>query len=473
VGFKRVGGAEGNTLVPDLATALPPATDGGRTYTFKLRDGLRFSTGRPVKGSDVRFTFERLFRAHPEIGFYEGIVGGPTCKERPKRCDLSHGIVTDDASRTVTFHLRAPDPELLYKLALPFAVVVPAGTPATGERPVTGTGPYRIARYQPNRWIRLVRNQRFRAWSNVAQPDGNPDAIELRFWSADDERVTAVERGRADWTTIVPIDRLEELRTRYAAQVHITPRAETVFMKLNTRRPPFDDLLARRAVSYAVDRARIVELAGGADLAAPTCQILPPNFPGYQPFCPYTANPGRGGSWSAPDLARARELVRRSGTKGMRVEVIGLGGNNVYGAGTTVVADALRVLGYRVSLLTFQKADAYFPYEERKAGRLDAAESAWIQDYPAPSTFIAALFGCNPYFCDRAFERRIQRALAVQARDPRAANELWGRLEQELVDRGVVVPLMNPKQIDLVSRRVGNYQRHPVFGILISQLWVR
>ena len=67
----------------------------------------------------------------------------------------------------------------------------------------------------------------------------------------------------------------------------------------------------------------------------------------------------------------------------------------------------------------------------------------------------------------------MQRALAVQARDQHAANELWARLERELVHRGIVVPLVNPKQIDLVSRRVGNYQRHPLLGILISQLWVR
>ena len=474
VGFKRVGGAEGDAIVPDLATALPLPTDGGRTYTFRLRHGLRFSTGRPVKASDVRSTFERHFRAHPETpDFYEGIVGGRECKERPKRCDLSGGVVADDASRTVTFHLVAPDPEFLYKLALSLAVVVPARTAATGERPLPGTGPYRIARYQRNRSIRLVRNRRFRPWSRAAQPDGNPDVIELRFWSRDDERVTAVERGRADWTTIVPTYRLGELRTRYAAQVHITPRAETVFVELNVRRPPFNDLLARRAVNYAVDRARIVELAGGADLAAPTCQILPPNFPGYRPFCTYTADPSHGGSWSAPDLARARELVERSGTKGMAVDMIGLTGNNVYGAGTTVVADALRLLGYHVSLLRFRQADSYFDYKSDRGGRLDAAENGWIQDYPAPSTFVAALFGCNPYFCDRAFERRMQRALAVQARDQHAANELWARLERELVHRGIVVPLVNPKQIDLVSRRVGNYQRHPLLGILISQLWVR
>jgi YVTN family beta-propeller protein len=475
VGFKRVGGVEGNTLVPDLATALPVPTDGGRTYTFRLREGLGFSNGRPVTASDVRYTFERDFKAKPPDApaYFEGIVGGSACKKRPQRCDLSKGIAADDASRTVTFHLRAPDPEFLYKLAR--AIVVPTGTPAVGEQPVPGTGPYRIARYEPDRLLRLVRNRHFRVWSSAAQPDGNPDAIELRFSSRSGVRVTAVERGRADWTALVPTDRLEELRTRSAAQVHITPRAETAFVQLNTRRPPFDNRLARRAVNYAVDRARILALVGGTDLAAPTCQILPPNFPGYRPFCPYTANPGRGGSWSARDLTRARELVNRSGTKNMRVDMFGFVGKDmgVYSPGTTVVADTLRLLGYRVSLFRFRTFEEYFAAYRRKAGRLDAAVNGWIQDYPAASNFVAGLFGCNPYFCDRAFERRIRRALVLQARDRAAATELWARLEREVVDRAIIVPFANPKWIDFVSRRVGNYQHHPVLGMLISQLWVR
>jgi peptide/nickel transport system substrate-binding protein len=470
VGFKRVGGAEGNTLVPDLATALPVSTAGGRTYTFRLRRKLRFSTGRPVRASDVRYTFERLFMARAaRPDFYEGIVGGSRCATRPKRCDLSRGIVVDDPMAIVTFHLRAPDPEFLYKLALPFAAIVPAGTPAFGRRPVPGMGPYRIQRYKPNRLIRLVRNRHFRVWSSAAQPEGNADVIELRLSADQDRQVAAVERGKADLAP-VPDDRLEEVRTRYAAQVHITPMAQTVFVQLNTTRPPFDNALARKAVNYAVDRGRIVELTGGDDLTAPTCQVLPPSFPGYQAYCPYKANSGRGGSWTAPDPALGRRLVRRSGTSGMRVDLIGVSGKNVCGSGTTVVADALRKLGYRVALTRFRDSQAFFDAYNRLPREVEAATLGWIQDYPAPSTFIGGISRCNPYFCDPALARKLRRAVS---RDPRAANGFWTRLDHELVDRAIVVPLVNPKQIDFVSRRVGNYQRHPVFGSLITQLWVR
>jgi peptide/nickel transport system substrate-binding protein len=470
VGFKRVGGVEGNTLVPDLATALPVPTDGGRTYTFQLREGLRFSNGRIVTASDVRFTIERVFNASsPGLGFYEGIVGGRACTQKPGRCDLSGGVVADDVARTVTFRLREPDPEFLHKLALPLAFVVPSGTPLPGARPVPGTGPYRIERYERGRLIRLVRSRHFRVWSSAAQPQGIPEVLELRNRSAA-RALTDVLNGRAD-VGDVPDNRLPEVRARYPAQVHITPRAATMLVQPNTTRPPFDSLAARRALAFAVDRARLVELASGSDIVQPTCQVFPPSSPGYRPYCPHTASPN-GGSWTAPDLARARELVRRSGTRGMRVDMITESGT-LFSSAAEVVAGALRLLGYRVSLRTYPDFGAYFGAYHSVADSAELAFNGWIQDYPAPSNFIRGLFACNPYFCDRALATRMRRLLALQAREPQAATEQWARLERELVERAIAIPLVNPKQVAFVSKRVGNFQQHPVLGTLISQLWVR
>ena len=101
--------------------------------------------------------------------------------------------------------------------------------------------------------------------------------------------------------------------------MHSNPQPATIALFLNTRVPPFDSLDARRALNYAADRAAAVRVAGGPDVAQATCQILPPHFPGYRPYCPYSAAPRRDGSWKAPDLAKARALVAASGTRGMKV----------------------------------------------------------------------------------------------------------------------------------------------------------
>jgi YVTN family beta-propeller protein len=480
VGFKRVGGNDGNTLVPDLARALPTPTGDGRTYTFRLREGIKFSDGRELKASAVLSSLERLFRAKtPVPGYYEGIVGGPACQKQPNRCDLSKGVLTDNETGMVTIRLRAPDPDFLYKLALPFASVVPAGTPATGNRPVPGTGPYRIAEYT-NRRLRLVRNRHFRVWSKAAQPEGVPDKIVLELGGTPDAWMTAVERGRADFlpSLFFPSSRIQEARTRYAAQLHITPTPFTIFVQLNTTRPPFEDSRARRAVAYALDRRHLVDVFGGKDLAAPACQLLPPNFPGYQRYCPYTLRPTKGGAWTAPDLVHARRLVAQSGTAGMPVDVIGVSGKVPFSPFTTSLVQTLRGLGYRTSVRRLPQS-TYFSSSSllfTGASRFEAAVAGWFPDYPAPSDFMIGNLACsntNGFSCDPVLDRKLRATARLQSRSPRAANEAWARLERQVIDRAIIVPVVTPKAADFVSKRVGNYQRHPIFGMLISQAWVR
>ena len=126
VAFNQASGPAGTQLVPDLAVSLPTPTDGGRTYTFRLRRNIRYSNGSPLKASDFRSTIERDFKLGGMCQYYDGIVGAARCEKSPKRCDLSRGIVADDAARTVTFHLVAPDPEFLLQAAPLVGDVVPA-----------------------------------------------------------------------------------------------------------------------------------------------------------------------------------------------------------------------------------------------------------------------------------------------------------------------------------------------------------
>jgi len=110
VGYKRVGGVDGSTVVADLATALPRPTDGGTTYTFRLRPGIRYSTGQGVTPEDVRWSIERGFRLRSTMHreSFRGVVGANACTSSPATCRLSKGIVIDPSANTVTFHLAGP-----------------------------------------------------------------------------------------------------------------------------------------------------------------------------------------------------------------------------------------------------------------------------------------------------------------------------------------------------------------------------
>ena len=130
VTYRKAGGLAGAELVPDLATAIPQPTDGGRTYTFVLRTGIRYSNGARVQPEDIRRGIERAIRSgNPYLaGQYAAIVGASGCGSRA--CDLARGIVTDREAGTVTFHLTRPDPKFLHELAFAMASAVPAGNSA-------------------------------------------------------------------------------------------------------------------------------------------------------------------------------------------------------------------------------------------------------------------------------------------------------------------------------------------------------
>ena len=481
VGWRRVGGQAGTELVPDLAASLPSVSEDRRSYTFQLRAGIRYSDGHLLKASDVRYSFERLYRlkprpAQPAVDVYRGIVGADRCIRRPSRCDLSGGIVTDDRAGTVTFRLRAPDPEFSFKLAMPFAYVLPAGTTLREavRRPLPATGPYRFASTSGNGGVRLVRNPRFREWSSAAQPAAFPDEILIRVRASAAERARLIARGEADYTwgtgsEPLPISPVDQPR------LHLAPSAATYYLVFDPTRAPFDDVRARRAVNFAVDRGELVRLGGGQGAGRPTCQVLPPNFPGYRPYCPYTLHPGRAG-WSAPDLAKARRLVKASGTSGAVVSIWWSDQFNLRRG--RYVEQVLRSLGYRARLRVLSES-RYWGAIEAPGAKWHVAGGGWFADYSAASTFMN-LFECksprsfNPgRFCDPAIDAKIRQALRLQEQDPAAANASWAQIDRELVDKAPWVPMHTPYSRDFVSKRVRNYQHHPLWGALLGQLWVR
>ena len=171
-------------------------------------------------------------------------------------------------------------------------------------------------------------------------------------------------------------------------------------MFLNVRRPPFDDVRVRRALNYAVDRRRIVEIAGGPELAQPKCQMLTPGLPGYQPYCPYTLNPSDAGTWAAPDVAKAERLIAASGTRGAKVTVwtategerAPIARYFVSGARTSsAIAARSGVLPGRL------RGPRHFPDRRRRARGAQIGQLGWGADYLAAANFIQPLFTCDAF----------------------------------------------------------------------------
>ena len=474
--FPRTGGIQGTTLIPDLAESMPVVSPDGKTYTFHVREGVTYSDGTPVMPEDFRRAIERVLSVvEPDgstaagVPYMSGVVGADRC--RPGReCDLSDGIETDDAARTVTFHLTKPQPDFLYALTLPFAVAVPADTPTKlGQNAILPTtGPYMVGTLDPDKKIVLDPNPNFHPWP--ARPEGFPDEIDLRLGDDTQQMVDDVLAGKADTTfwNLDPQVVADALRN-HSGHMVVTPAPASWFMQLNTKLPPFNDPDVRRALNYAVDRRSVQRLIGTADPI--TCQVMPPNFPGYEPYCPYTKSPGT--VWSAADMAKAKDLVTRSGTGGDRVTVWST--PILFPKVGAYFTQLLNELGYDAVLKTVGPG-RYFP-AVFGAHAVQIAFIGWTTDYPQASGFIGQLAACDVTgtttgFCEPSIDARIARAERLQLTDPAKSRDAWASIEHDVMDQAPWVPLVSRSWTNAVSGRLGNFQVSVQYGPLLDEMWV-
>jgi peptide/nickel transport system substrate-binding protein len=485
--FKKGTGEEGFKVVADLAEEIPTPTNDGKTWTFKLRKGIKFSDGREVTVKDVVASFQRIFKVSSPTagGFYNGIVGADKCLEKPADCTLEGGVSGDEAAGTVTLNLVAADAEILFKLAVPHASILPADASAadSGTTPIPGTGAYMIESYDPNKQLKIVRNPHFKEWSKEAQPDGYPDEVVYDFGLTDEAEVTAIANGQADWMLDPPpADRLAEIGTKYAKQVHVTPLTAMWYAPMNVNIPPFNNEKARQAVAYAVDRNALVKIFGGSVLAQPVCQVLPPNFPAHEDYCPYTKNP-EANKWSAPDMEKAKQLMQESGQIGQPVTVISEDSAVSKSVGT-YLQSLLNELGFKAELKPIS-SNIQFTYIQNTNNKVQISVSQWYQDYPAASNFLNVLFGCDSFhpgsdssiniagFCDKEIDAKMKEAKALGAKDQVAANKIWTEIDKMVTDKAPAAFLFTPKRVDFVSARLGNYQFNPQFYWMVYQSWVQ
>ncbi len=464
--FRHAEGRAGTEVVPGLARSLPEVSDGGRTYTLFLRPGLRYSDGSPVRASDFEYTVERSVRLYSGGSiFYTAAIAGGRRFEATKKGGIA-GIAGNDATGKIVIHLVRPNSYFPDLLALPFAALVPRGTPTRDLSfdPPPATGPYEIVDSDRRGWS-YARNPAWGAGDGAAMPEipgGSIDRIEVEVVRNPEEEVRRVLSGKADWMqNPPPARRTVELRRRFeGTRLRVDRLPSTYYFWMNTRRPPFNDLRIRRAANFAVSPRALSRVYGGQ--LAPTHQILPPELPGFKRFNLYPY-----------DLRKARRLVAAARPRDRRITVWTDFESPNLEAGA-YFAGQLRKIGFRVKL-EVRNADNYFTViGSRRTPNLDAGFSDWFMDFPHPDDFFQPLlFGGSilPFYngnfakiAVRRLDAKIQ-ALNRQPLGP-ATEQAYASLDRSYMKLAPWVPYGTRLLTTFVSRAV-DFDRvlfNPVFG---------
>lgn len=437
-------------IVPNLAQTWTASRD-GRTYTFRLREGVRFHDGSLLTADDVVFTFQRLLA--PENGrqnvacAYLDVVRGASDYSSGRRRDLP-GVLADDP-RTVRIVLDRPYPSFLEVLAMDGLRVVPRAAVARGReefrRSPVGTGPFRLVSWSP---------ERLRLGANTGYFRGAPslDAVTIAFLdpSERDRGAARFRRGELDLLE-APAGEVEALSGDPRVHLFRYPEMSLTFLGLATTDPSLRDPRVRQAITHALNRENLGPAMG--NVYRPASGILPPGLTGYLP--------------GAKALAHDAELARRLLAEAGHPRGAGLPPLDVYAStGSDTARSVFAGIAADLAGVGIEARLREVTWREFTR-RLNARTApsfllTWVADLTDPDAFLRTLFQsggpANLFgFSDEETDRLL--GLGALERDPVARSRIYARAEQRLLGLAPIVPLYHT--IRVLALRPGVHGLEP------------
>ena len=440
VAYNHASGTGGTQLVPALAKSLPTISPDGKTYTLQLRPNLTYSNGTPVKASDFTFAVERSIKL-PWGGksfFTQNIVGAADY-DSGKAKTIS-GITTDNSTGTITIKLVAPYGPFTNVLAFPAAAPLPPSTPIKNlpNSPPPGDGPYMITSVTPNVGFTEKKNPNWAKQGITTIPTGHVDTINAKIQSNTNAEAQSVQSNSDDIFDpgdTIPPALVQQLKSSASDRFGSQPTPSTFYFFMNTKMKPFNSPQVRQAVWYALDRNAIVKLASG--FLKPECFFIPPELVGHpaNAKCPYTAD---GTPGSAPDVAKAKQLVQQSGMAGTPVTVYGetRQPRQQY---VLYYTQVLNSIGLKATPKIIADATYFQTIGNAKTPNLQTGFADWLEDFPHPLDYYfllscAALQPVNnqnfSHVCDPHIESQLKTLSPVPQNKLQSVASQWETLDQ-------------------------------------------
>jgi peptide/nickel transport system substrate-binding protein len=527
LGYRHVAGEEGNELIPDLAEDMPEVSDDGLTYTFKIRDGVRFSppVNREVTSRDVAFAFERIGTESivAQYGFYYNVIEGMEEFTKAgglgKKGNSISGIETPD-DKTITFKLTAPTGDFGYRLSMPAAGPIPEEVAKCFMKAneygrfMMSSGPYMIegsdkldissckamkplSGFHPNKHLIMVRNPNYDEATDTPEARENfVDSVEFTLNTNAKDIFNRIKAGQAEAEEAgVPPEVIREYSTdeELKDQLKLNSGDRTWYITMNLTQPPFDDVHVRKAANWIMDKEGLRRARGGSSAGDIAHHIVPDLMFGneLEDYKPY------GTEGDAGDLEKAKEEMAQSKYDSDKDglcdapecrNVLHVNRNtDLWVAMEPVVEESFRKIG--IQLVSREFEDSYTVIQTVKRHVPVSTTPGWGKDYADPSTFMVlfdsesiipegnvnySLVGLTPELAAEVGAKGTLEGIPSVDADIDHCNELtdderqqcWMDLDQKLMEEVVPwVPYLDATNIDVVSPAVTKYEYDQFSGI--------
>ncbi|MFE2285635.1 ABC transporter substrate-binding protein [Streptomyces sp. NPDC059443] len=469
-------GAAGTKLVPDLAAADPVVSNDGKTYTVKIKDGVKFEDGTPITSKDFKYGIERVFAQDVLSGGPTYLIDtldqgqkypGPYKDTDPNKMGLKAVETPDD--KTIVFNLASPNSDFKYLLAMPSSSPVPAGkdTGATYTNKPVSTGPYKVSEFTASKGATFVRNENWDPKTDTIRtglPDTvsftvttNPDDMDARLLSGDiDLAVDGTGMQAAGKNKVLKDDKLK-------ANADNPFTGYIRYFAFPTTVAPFDNVECRKAVIYAADPKSLQTARGGPTSGDLGANMLPPGIPGAdKKYDPFNLTKGE------PQVDKAKEALKACNKPDGFTTTIAVRNNRAPEVKTAEsLQAALDKVGIKATIDQYDgklSASVIGSPENVKTKGYGIIVMGWGADYNSGSGFLQPLVdgsfilpnGNNNYTMINDPEINGLFKTAAAAATPDAAAPFYTQINQKIMEKALYLPINFDKAFVYHNPRLTN-----------------
>ncbi|MER6998871.1 ABC transporter substrate-binding protein [Streptomyces sp. NPDC000410] len=457
--FKPAAGEKGNELVPDLAESMGVQSNGGKTWTYKIRKGVKFSDGTPVTAKDVKYAVERSNFAR-EVhsngpSYFQQLLLDPAKYKGPYKDKSGKGLdsIQTPDDHTIVFNLNKPFADFDYLVSAPQTAPVPKAkdTGATYTKSVVSSGSYKFASYEEGKQVTLVRNEHWDAKTDPLRKQ-YPDKIVLNLKVAQatiDKDLMAGDiiadlAGRGvDTQTQAQILAKDDLK----AATDNALGGRLVYTAIDTKVKPFDNVECRKAVQYAIDKVSVQTAMGGPIRGEIASTVLPTDVKGYEKFDTY-ATPGNKG-----DVAKAKAALKACGKEKISTFISARSDRQSEVDAATAVIESLKKVGIEAKIKQYPSSKYFTDYAGvptfTQKENIGLIMMQWGSDWPTGYGYLQQIVHGKAIgqsgntnlsqLNDPVVNKLLDDAIANP--DEAARNKAYAEVDKKVMDQAAIVPL--------------------------------